>query len=57
VHRSHKSGSHLGSGAGLADSAKLRNADAANLGRSLLQKYAERFDYPNGHMCVIRPNG
>jgi hypothetical protein len=28
-------------------------ADSMNLGRTLLQKYAVRFDYANGHMCVI----
>jgi hypothetical protein len=27
--------------------------DSANLGRALLQKYAVRFDYAQGHMCVI----
>jgi hypothetical protein len=30
-------------------------ADSMNLGRSLLQKYAVRFDYSRGEMCVIRP--
>jgi hypothetical protein len=30
-------------------------ADSMNLGRALLQKYAVRFDYANGHMCVIKP--
>jgi len=30
-------------------------ADSMNLGRTLLQKYAVRFDYANGHMCVIKP--
>jgi hypothetical protein len=30
-------------------------ADSMNLGRTLLQKYVVRFDYPQGHMCVIRP--
>jgi hypothetical protein len=28
-------------------------ADSMNLGRTLLQKYVVRFDYPQGHMCVI----
>lgn len=32
-------------------------ADAANVGRTLLQKYIVRFDYGQGHMCVIRPGG
>jgi hypothetical protein len=31
--------------------------DSMNLGRSLLQKYAVRFDYAQGHMCVIKPGG
>ncbi len=30
-------------------------ADSMNLGRALLQKYAVRFDYAQGHMCVIKP--
>ena len=29
--------------------------DSMNLGRALLQKYAVRFDYAGGHMCVIAP--
>ena len=30
-------------------------ADSMNLGRTLLQKYVVRFDYSQGHMCVIKP--
>jgi len=30
-------------------------ADSMNLGRALLQKYAVRFDYSQGYMCVIKP--
>jgi hypothetical protein len=29
-------------------------ADSMNLGRALLQKYAVRFDYAQGTMCVMR---
>ena len=30
-------------------------ADSMNLGRTLLQNYVVRFDYANGHMCVMKP--
>ena len=29
--------------------------NSANVGRALLQKYAVRFDYANGYMCIIAP--
>jgi len=29
-------------------------ADSMNLGQSLLEKHVVRFDYPQGHMCVIK---
>jgi hypothetical protein len=32
-------------------------ADSMNLGRTLLQKYVVRFDYPQGHMCVMPATG
>ncbi len=31
-------------------------ADSANIGHSLLQKYAVRFDYSRREMCIIRPS-
>jgi hypothetical protein len=30
-------------------------ADSMNLGHSLLEKYPVRFDYSQGHMCVMKP--
>src|SRR6185295_5474119 len=32
-------------------------ADSMNLGRTLLQKYVVRFDYPQGRMCVMPAKG
>ena len=31
-------------------------ADSANVGRALLKEYVVRFDYAQGHMCIIPPS-